>query len=1431
MTAHNTGAVKTTGGHATVPNGASSVRMVVNPAHELFQLHVRYAHIHPVRLRELLVAHEPATWLRVGKTFDSWASTLNCVVCGLFDQSRRNRVQRPMPRPDGPGMHYSMDMSVGHRKSAVDGYAYFVIIVDLFSRYLWTIPLKRKMVPDFVSAFPTWLRTRRRQHGSGIQQPTMRRGSYLPRTHVTSDRDTVFMSKDVMSLFTAEGVVHDTSVSNQQYGNTVERHVRELNKVRAVITYERCNAKRHWHDVLVAAVQCVNLRPSRALRSSGRQLSPYEMEHGRAPDMSYHLHPMSPGLALIVAHKRRRPSSLEPQRTPVMVCHLATDMHGVPSAKKGWRVYDPASRDYSVAGEVRVHECFTPDTYNIQTLELLKGKSPLPPRFLRVASTPTQADYNAACERVRERSHHGTITNAEAGHLQADLSYITRASAGTLDGAPRCPPCEEVSERTPVSQRTRSSRRRAAQSPPPATDTDPDTSSDQRRVRFADQAASVPNGSDTDSDARRAGVDIADRPAETADRPVTRGNARRTSERQMSKAAKAKVLEYNAAVLTPSDPADTTAGKVVDATLETNDSGEQEWRLTIHWDNNPGSATMSWESDIRKALNGQHDTRDDNMSYTVRPHKLSVRMLATLWKLPCWIVVEWLHKFREPMFAKAQLPRRGHVPMYFAAGTEIPRPTDAAELKELWERYDAFKRCDTTTKRLHHAFMRAGARRPNSVTLNKARCIARDSWQRMKQLIQRMGLDGGDERFAVYVERHKPNAKLAPGEQGWQSVNPSEVDVGNCMFTYNQLCKIASKHQIHTPQTVKEALEGPDKTQWLEAIAKEVNSFKRFGTYTIVKREEIPNGALIMGLKEILKVKFDTDGNLDKYKFRITVQGYTQEEGDYKQKFSPAVAYSTIKTLVAVAAVEHLNLSTMDYSCAFLQADEIDVPNQLYVRLEGSTLEERDPETNEPLFGRIEGSWYGLAQAPAIFARKLMKYITTEAKSRWKQAATDQCLYLHTWRRVCAKDNLCYNCNCRKQKRDMRTAHVINGGECLRGSLGIIRMIVFVDDSMFAWHECDRQKFMQAKTELLEQFLGTFQENAPGIVGMRITRNDNGSITLDQEAYVEMMLTRFGRETGTRRMMPIRSAGINEYSDNPQDENTMSPVNPKDYLSIVSSLAYAQHTHPEIVYTVNRLQRFAHEPKAHHMAAAYHAVDYLRGVKSKGITYGNPGYIASAKEQVHSHDLVCFVDADLPDIVERHQTLKEAIIHEYTRPTTGIVVMFAGAALHSSSHKQPTVVASTAEAEATALHQGAKYLQIYKNLLHEMMVTQPDTLTIVGHKDLQHCDIPPVPRALLLGDNKASLLEVGNVGRGSRLKHMRLKLGRNQQDVENKVYIPYHVGTKQQLADGNTKGSVTGGVPQFIQLRDSLRGDRQWKLDLEVICPLLSPDPKRDSAE
>ena len=136
------------------------------------------------------------------------------------------------------------------------------------------------------------------------------------------------------------------------------------------------------------------------------------------------------------------------------------------------------------------------------------------------------------------------------------------------------------------------------------------------------------------------------------------------------------------------------------------------------------------------------------------------------------------------------------------------------------------------------------------------------------------------------------------------------------MLNATHLKKIATDNRIAEPTTVKEALGGPNKQLWVEAIAKEVKSIKDFGTYKTVRRQDIPDGALIMGLKEILKVKYAEDGTFDKCKFRITVQGYSQDlqKGDYKTSFAPAVSYASVKTIIALAAIEGSNLSTMDYS-------------------------------------------------------------------------------------------------------------------------------------------------------------------------------------------------------------------------------------------------------------------------------------------------------------------------------------------------------------------------------------------------------------------------------------------------------------------------------------------------------------------------------------
>jgi hypothetical protein len=51
--------------------------------------------------------------------------------------------------------------------------------------------------------------------------------------------------------------------------------------------------------------------------------------------------------------------------------------------------------------------------------------------------------------------------------------------------------------------------------------------------------------------------------------------------------------------------------------------------------------------------------------------------------------------------------------------------------------------------------------------------------------------------------------------------------------------------------------------------------------------QEIPKGAKIVGYKWVYKTKYDSNGNVEKYKVRVVAKGFTQrEEVDYNETFS-----------------------------------------------------------------------------------------------------------------------------------------------------------------------------------------------------------------------------------------------------------------------------------------------------------------------------------------------------------------------------------------------------------------------------------------------------------------------------------------------------------------------------------------------------------------
>ena len=81
---------------------------------------------------------------------------------------------------------------------------------------------------------------------------------------------------------------------------------------------------------------------------------------------------------------------------------------------------------------------------------------------------------------------------------------------------------------------------------------------------------------------------------------------------------------------------------------------------------------------------------------------------------------------------------------------------------------------------------------------------------------------------------------------------------------------------------------------------------------------ELPPGQKAIGSKWVFKVKQKADGTIERYKARVVAKGYNQRPGyDYQEIFAPNMRLGTIRTVLALAAIEDLHLHSVDISHAF----------------------------------------------------------------------------------------------------------------------------------------------------------------------------------------------------------------------------------------------------------------------------------------------------------------------------------------------------------------------------------------------------------------------------------------------------------------------------------------------------------------------------------
>eukprot|EP00253_Pinus_taeda_P015983 PITA_15983 len=87
---------------------------------------------------------------------------------------------------------------------------------------------------------------------------------------------------------------------------------------------------------------------------------------------------------------------------------------------------------------------------------------------------------------------------------------------------------------------------------------------------------------------------------------------------------------------------------------------------------------------------------------------------------------------------------------------------------------------------------------------------------------------------------------------------------------------------------------------WKDAMTEEYESIMKTDVWEVVTR---PQDKTVVTSKWLYKIKHATDGSTENYKARFVARGFSQKEGiDYDEIFAPVSRYTTIRSIIALAA-------------------------------------------------------------------------------------------------------------------------------------------------------------------------------------------------------------------------------------------------------------------------------------------------------------------------------------------------------------------------------------------------------------------------------------------------------------------------------------------------------------------------------------------------
>lgn len=468
-----------------------------------------------------------------------------------------------------------------------------------------------------------------------------------------------------------------------------------------------------------------------------------------------------------------------------------------------------------------------------------------------------------------------------------------------------------------------------------------------------------------------------------------------------------------------------------------------------------------------------------------------------------------------------------------------------------------------------------------------------------------------------------------------------------------------------TPRNRREAIASAYWGDYYEAELVEMDNHLTNGTWRLVPFSSVPKGKRPIRSKWVYADQTDANGQIIKFKARLTAMGNFQKEGvDFTDTFASVMRTKTFRILLQIYnSLPTNSMEHWDVKAAFLNAP---LEEEVYLyQPEGHVI----PGT-EGLVCKLDKAIYGLRQAGRAWMLHFQRLLTG---TKFAPLMKDEAVFI---------------------------AHTPEGGWCIVGT--------HVDDIFPVFNDEGRELRHRLLSHLQKHVTIKNEGDISWALKTKIQRDPvAGILKISQTNYVQEIIQRFGFAKISPESTPAYDCGpLSVMSEEDLPTSPEAIVNlhhAHPFYEAIGCLWWAANiSRPDIYTAVFRASQFVSKPSKKLWLWITRIFRYLKGHPSLGLVFTRPTLIADPKFIIPADTplLKGSVDASFADQLKKRSTL-------------GQLSWFLGALVDWNSKCSTRVLDSSTDAECCSLVMFGKENSWVRSLLKEIGIFRVNHPTVV----------------------------------------------------------------------------------------------------------------------